>query len=155
VYLIYAEACNEKTSRDAEEAIRYIDMVRARSGLNGLHEAYPEIDFGNADGVTTISGVSRTGREWLRWFILQERMCEFAFEGQRHYDMIRWLKAEEEYNTENWTLHITAPTYEESYERVSDDYIGGRGVFQSRDYLFPMSTNQLSEMTNYTQNPGW
>ncbi|MBQ4388745.1 MAG: RagB/SusD family nutrient uptake outer membrane protein, partial [Bacteroidales bacterium] len=49
VYLIYAEACNEKTSRDAEEAIRYIDMVRARSGLNGLHEAYPEIDFGNAD----------------------------------------------------------------------------------------------------------
>lgn len=155
VYLIYAEACNEKTSRDAEEAIRYIDMVRARSGLNGLHEAYPEIDFGNADGVTTISGVSRTGREWLRWFILQERMCEFAFEGQRHYDMTRWLKAEEEYNTENWTLHITAPTYEESYERVSDDYIGGRGVFQSRDYLFPMSTNQLSEMTNYTQNPGW
>lgn len=155
VYLIYAEACNEKTSRDAEEAIRYIDMVRARSGLNGLHEAYPEIDFGNTDGVTTISGVSRTGREWLRWFILQERMCEFAFEGQRHYDMIRWLKAEEEYNTENWTLHITAPTYEESYERVSDDYIGGRGVFQSRDYLFPMSTNQLSEMTNYTQNPGW
>ena len=155
VYLIYAEACNEKTSRDAEEAIRYIDMVRARSGLNGLHEAYPEIDFSNADGVTTISGVSRTGREWLRWFILQERMCEFAFEGQRHYDMIRWLKAEEEYNTENWTLHITAPTYEESYERVSDDYIGGRGVFQSRDYLFPMSTNQLSEMTNYTQNPGW
>ena len=82
-------------------------------------------------------------------------MCEFAFEGQRHYDMTRWLKAEEEYNTENWTLHITAPTYEESYERVSDDYIGGRGVFQSRDYLFPMSTDQLSEMTNYTQNPGW
>lgn len=155
VYLIYAEACNEKASREAEEAIRYIDMVRARSGLNGLHEAYPEIDFGSAEAVSTVSGVSRTGREWLRWFILQERMCEFAFEGQRHYDMIRWLKAEEEYNTENWTLHITAPTYEESYERVSDDYIGGRGVFQSRDYLFPMSTNQLSEMTNYTQNPGW
>ena len=58
VYLIYAEACNEKTAREAEEAIRYIDLVRARSGLNGLHEAYPEIDFGSADGVTTISGAA-------------------------------------------------------------------------------------------------
>ena len=155
VFLTYAEACNEKTAREVDEAIRYIDLVRARSGLKGIREAYPEIDFNSADAVTTVSGVSRSGREWLRWIILQERMCEFAFEGQRHYDMTRWLKAEEEYNTENWTLHVTAPTYEESYKRVSDDYIGGRGVFQSRDYLFPLSTTQISEMTNFTQNPGW
>lgn len=155
VYLSYAEACNEKPLRDAAESIRYLDLVRERSGLPGIRTAYPEIDFDNAESVSVVSGVSRTGREWLRWMILQEKMCEFAFEGQRHYDMLRWMKAEEEYNTENWTLHVTAPNYEDSYERVSDDYIGGRPYFRDRDYLFPFGSAQRSEMTNFTQNPGW
>jgi hypothetical protein len=143
------------TSRDADEAIRYIDLVRARSGLNGIREAYPDIDFGSADGVSTVSGVTRTGREWLRWIILQEKMCEFAFEGQRHYDMLRWMKALEEYNVENWTLHVTADNYEDSYERVSTDYIGGRSKFSERDYLFPIGSPQIAQMTSFTQNPGW
>ncbi len=155
VYLTYAEACNERNSRMSDEAVRYVDLVRARAGLCGLREAYPDIDFDSADGLSTVSGVTRTGREWLRWMILQERMCEFAFEGQRHYDMMRWMKAMREYNTENWTLHVTAENYEDSYQRVKDDYIGERPVFRERDYLFPFSTAQLSEMTNFTPNPRW
>ena len=154
VYLSYAEACNEKQARDAEEAIFYIDKVRARSGLVGLKDAYPEIDFAGGGG--TIGGVSRTGQEWLRWMIRQEKLCEFAFEGsQRHYDAIRTMIAVKEYNVENWTLHLTADNYEESWTRVNDDYIGGRSVFQNRDYLFPFGSAQLAEMTNFTQNPGW
>ena len=154
VYLSYAEACNEKTTRDADEAILYIDKVRARSGLKGLKEAYPEIDFSGAGG--TIGGVTRSGQEWLRWMIRQEKMCEFAFEGsQRHYDAMRTMIALKEYNVENWTLHLTADNYEDSWTRVCDDYIGGRSVFQNRDYLFPFGSAQLAEMTNFTQNPGW
>ena len=155
VYLTYAEACNEKTTREADQAIFYLDKVRERAGLKGIRAAYPDLDFDSAEASSTVSGVTRTGREWLRWLILQEKMCEFAFEGQRHYDMLRWMKAVEEYNTENWTLHTTATSYEEAYERVSDDYIGGRPVFQTRDYLFPLGSAQLSEMTNFTQNPLW
>ena len=154
VYLTYAEACNEMTSRNADEAIRYIDMVRARSGLCSILVAYPEIDFSGAGG--TIGSVTKSGQEWLRWIIRQERMCEFAFEGsQRHYDAIRTLSAEKEYNVENWTLHLTADNYEDSYTRVSYDYIGGRSKFQQRDYLFPFGSKQLAEMTNFTQNKGW
>ena len=154
VYLTYAEACNEKPTRDAAEAVTYIDKVRARSGLKGLQEAYPEIDFNGAGG--TIGGVTRTGQEWLRWIIRQEKMCEFAFEGsQRHYDAIRTLTAMKEYNVENWTLHVTADNYEDSYTRVSDDYIGARSLFRERDYLFPFGSRQLAEMTSFTQNPGW
>ena len=155
VYLTYAEACNEMTARNSAEAIRYIDLVRARVGLNGLKEAYPEIDFDNAEGISTVGDVSRTGKEWLRWMILQEKMCEFAFEGQRHYDAMRRMLALDEYNTENWTLHVTADNYEDSYTRVKDDYIGGRSVFSARDYLFPFGSAQLAEMTNFTPNPGW
>ena len=154
VYLAYAEACNEKPDRDAAEAIRYIDLVRARSGLKGLQEAYPELDFTGSGG--TIGGITRNGQEWLRWVIRQEKLCEFAFEGsQRHYDAMRTMTALKDYNVENWTLHLTADNYEESWERVSTDYIGGRSVFQERDYLFPFGSAQLAEMTNFTQNPGW
>lgn len=155
IYLTYAEALNEKTSRDAATAIQYIDKVRERCGLNGIQTAYPEIDFMSADGMSTVGEVSRSGKEWLRWIILQERMCEFAMEGQRHYDMMRWMKALEEYNVENWTLHVKADNYEDSYQRVSDDYIGGRSVFSQRDYLFPIGSPQISQMTSFTQNPGW
>ena len=155
IYLTYAEALNEKTSRDAATAIQYIDKVRERCGLNGIQTAYPEIDFMSADGMSTVGEVSRSGKEWLRWIILQERMCEFAMEGQRHYDMMRWMKALEEYNVENWTLHVKADNYEDSYQRVSDDYIGGRSAFSQRDYLFPIGSPQISQMTSFTQNPGW
>ena len=155
VYLSYAEALNERTARDAAKAIEYIDKVRERSGLPGLLTSYPDIDLMNAEGTSTVGEVTRTGREWLRWIILQERMCEFAMEGQRHYDMMRWMKAMEEYNVENWTLHVTADNYEDSYERVSTDYIGGRSKFAERDYLFPVGSPQISQMTSFTQNPGW
>lgn len=154
VYLTYAEACNEMPARDAAQAIAYVDKVRARSGLCGLQDAYPEIDFAGGGG--TIGTVTRTGQEWLRWIIRQEKMCEFAFEGsQRHYDALRTLTAEKEYNLDNWTLHVTAQNYEDSYTRVNDDYIGGRSLFQKRDYLFPFGSAQLAEMTHFTQNPGW
>ena len=155
VYLTYAEALNEMTERNASKAIEYIDKVRERSGLPGLRTSYPDIDFDNAEGTSTIGEVTRTGREWLRWIILQERMCEFAMEGQRHYDMMRWMKAMEEYNMDNWTLHVAADNYEDSYERVNTDYIGGRSVFTERDYLFPIGSLQISQMTSFTQNPGW
>ena len=157
IYFNYAEACNEKPERDASEALHYLNLIRARSGLKSLQDAYPEITNWEGDGAAEVSigGVSRTVKEWLRWFILQEKMVEMCFEGQRHYDAVRWMIAKEQYNMENWTLHVKATTYEESWERVSTDYMGGRSNFQDRDYLFPFSTDQLSEMTTFTQNPGW
>ena len=158
VYLTYAEAVNElpddKRQADIQEAIDYIDLIRERAGLNKLQTAYNDINFLSGGG--TVGSVTRTAQEWLRWVIRQEKLCEFAFEGsQRHYDAIRTLTAEKEYNMENWTLHVTADNYEDSYTRVNDDYIGGRSLFQARDYLFPFGSAQLAEMTHFTQNPQW
>ena len=153
IYLNYAEACNEKPARDVEEAVKYLDKVRERAGLNGIRTAYPEIDFDNAGG--TIAGITKTGKEWLRWFILQERWCEFGMEAMRHYDMCRWLRAEDEYPTEPWTLNMASETYEGVYERVSDIMPMDRADFHYRDYFYPIISTQLAEMVNFTQNPGW
>ena len=153
IYLNYAEACNEKPARDVNEAITYLDKVRERAGLNGIRTAYPEIDFDNAGG--TIAGITKTGKEWLRWFILQERWCEFGMEAMRHYDMCRWLRAEDEYPAEPWTLNMASETYEGVYERVSDIMPMDRADFHYRDYFYPIISTQLAEMVNFTQNPGW
>ena len=155
IYLNYAEACNEMPERDVENAIRYLDMVRARAGLKGIRDAYPEISFENAEGTTTISGVTKTNKEWLRWLILQERWCEFGMEAMRHYDMCRWMRAVDEYPALPWTLNLKAETYEDLYTRVSTVMPMEPAHFSYRDYFYPIISTQLAEMVNFTQNPGW
>ena len=155
IYLSYAEACNEKADRDVDEAITYLDKVRSRSGLNSIRDAYSEINFNNADATTTIAGVTKTNKEWLRWFILQERWCEFGMEAMRHYDMCRWLRAEDEYPAAPWTLNMASETYEGVYERVNNVMPMDNADFHYRDYFYPIISTQLAEMVNFTQNPGW
>lgn len=140
IYLNYAEACNEKPQRDEAAAIEYLNKVRNRSGLNNIEDAYPEI---------------KGNKNLLRWCIQKERMAEFGLEAMRHYDACRWMIAKDEYPGANWTLHVSATTYEESYERTSTDFAGAPNTFQDKDYLFPISANQLAEMTNMTQNYGF
>ena len=140
IYLSYAEACNEKPNRDEQAAIEYLNKVRNRSGLKNVQEAYPEV-LGN--------------QELLRWIIQRERMIEFAMEPMRHYDACRWMIAKDEYPCANWTLNVSANTYEKSYTRVDDDFIGDPAVFTDRDYLYPISARWLSEMVNLTQNYGF
>ena len=132
-----------------------MDLGRSTSGLNGIQDAYPEIKFDNASASTTISGVTKTNKEWLRWLILQERWCEFGMEAMRHYDMCRWLRAEDEYPAKAWTLNMESETYEGVYERVSGIMPMDDADFHYRDYFYPIISTQLAEMVNFTQNPGW
>lgn len=142
VYLNYAEALNEQPTRDGAGACAALNMVRNRVGLNNIEVAYPGIE---------------TDKELLRWCIQQERMVELAWEAHRHYDACRWMIAKDEYPCANWTLHLSADNYEASYERVDTDhpYASRPAVFSDKDYLFPMSSDELKEMVNYTQNYGY
>ena len=140
IYLNYAEACNEKPERNEEEALKYLNLVRERVGLNKVEEAYPEV-VGN--------------QALLRTLIKKERMVEFAMDAMRHYDACRWLDAEKEYPCANWTLHCTANNYEDSYERVNNEFIGADASFSKRDYFFPISSTDMAKMPNYTQNYGF
>lgn len=140
IYLSYAEACNEKPQRDEAAAIEYLNLVRNRSGLNNVEVAYPEV---------------RGNQELLRWIIQRERMIEFAMEPMRHYDACRWMIAKDEYPADNWTLMCSSENYEDSYTRVTDEFVGEPAVFTDRDYLYPISAKWLAEMVNLTQNYGF
>ena len=139
IYLNYAEACNEKETRDEASALLYLNKVRNRAGLNNIEVAYPEI---------------KGDQKLLRWCIQKERMVEFGMQAMRHYDACRWMIAKDEYPGKNWTLRMSATTYEESYERTSQDFLGADNVFRDKDYLYPISATQMAEMVNLTQNYG-
>ena len=140
IYLNYAEACNEKPQRDEAEAIKYLNLVRNRAGLNNIEEAY----------------AGEINQESLRWMIRQEKMVEFAMEGHRWYDLTRTMTAKEEIPAGAWTLSLNQTSdYEASWVRTSTLHTDGPIRFKDRDYLFPLGDAQLSEMTNVTQNYGF
>ncbi len=138
VYLNYAEACNEKPSRNESEALEYVNKIRARAGLNKVEEAYPEI---------------KGNKELLREIIRKERMIELAFENHRYYDIRHWMIADQETNGPRFGRNISATSYDEFWSRTSKEILPI--VFEPKHYLFPIHQNQLNEMKNMTQNYGW
>ena len=140
IYLNYAEACNEKPNRDEAEALKYINLVRERSGLNKLEEAYPEV---------------KGNKNLLRELIQKERMVELAFETLRLPDLCRWMTAKDILNGKVWTRNVAAKNYEDSWHRTTSIWASGDRVFADKNYLFPIPQEQLNEMQNLTQNYGW
>ncbi|MDR1864413.1 MAG: RagB/SusD family nutrient uptake outer membrane protein [Bacteroidales bacterium] len=138
IYLNYAEACNEKPTRDVAEGLRYWNLVRARAGLDRIEAAYPDV---------------LTNGILYRTLLQKERMVELAFENHRYYDIRTWMTAPQESNGKRYGLNLLAETYEESWERT--DQICSPIVFEPKHYLFPIHQNQLNEMVNITQNYGW
>lgn len=139
IYLNYAEACNEKPNREEAEALKYINLIRKRSGLNNLEVAYPEV-IGN--------------KELLRELLRKERMVELAFENHRYHDVRTWMIAEKELNEPYFTRNLSSTSFEGSWTRINTIF-PGRRVFELKHYFFPIHQSQLSEMSNLTQNFGW
>ena len=139
IYLNYAEACNEMPARNEAEALKYVNLIRERAGLNKLEEAYPEV---------------RGNQALLRELLRKERMVELAFEGHRYYDCRRWMIAEKEWNYQPKTLNVLANTYENSWERTNNVWNRSM-VFEPKHYFMPINQAQLNEMVNLTQNYGW
>ena len=117
VLLIYAEA--ETELGKLEEAMKYLNMVRKRSNA------------------TLMSAVStQTG---MRSSILEERAKEFACEGDRRWDLIRW------------GIYLQAM-----------NAIGGRDeaninkARSERNLLYPIPADEINVNDSISSNnPGW
>lgn len=72
VILMAAEAANE--SANSTLALNYLEMIRARARA----------------GAAVLPAVTTTDKAQLRTAIKQERRIEFALEGERFYDLVRW-----------------------------------------------------------------
>lgn len=141
LYLLYAEALNESQG-PVPEAMRWANEVRKRAGLPGIAEAW---------GTYSRIPAKFTTKEGLRSILQQERLIELAFEGQRFWDARRWKKATEMFNTsvQGWDIGQEETRL---YYRAKTLYVR---QFGTRDYLWPISENNLILNRNIVQNPGW
>ncbi|PWG82751.1 RagB/SusD family nutrient uptake outer membrane protein, partial [Pararcticibacter amylolyticus] len=141
LYLMYAEALNEVGRGD--EAMEWLDKVRARAGLKGVKESWTNYSV-NRNKFTT--------RQGLRSIIQQERSIELAFEGQRFWDLRRWKTADVVLNQaiQGWTIDQEGAV---GYYRPRLLY--NQRFIAPRDYLWPLRQDELIINTNLVQNPGW
>jgi len=139
-YLLYAEALNEVNPNDPR-VIEYVDRVRERAGIPKLTVVKPEI-VGNQDE--------------QRKAIRQEMRVELATEGQRFFDVRRWMIAENEPGEggQGGAFHgmdLYAPTLEGFYSRtLMETRVWNRNMYF---YAIPLSNIQKSRLL--VQNPGY
>ena len=145
LYLMYSEALNETKEIPDDEVYEHIQKVRLRAGL--------DID---SDLVSTWSSYSNNPnkpltKNGMRSIIQQERMIELALEGHRYWDIKRWKLADDYFNRPIKGWNIFKSDVESFYEVKN---IFSR-KYLKRDYLWPISQNELLRNPNLVQNPGW
>lgn len=142
LYLMYAESLNEAIPSPTSEVYHYIDLVRTRTGLDGVVESWRD----HAIDVT-----KPLQKEGLREIIRRERMNELAFEGARFWDLRRWKLAEEYMNRPVRGLNIRGETPEEFYQKTEIYPL----TYSKKDYLWPIKQSSLLTNRKLVQNPGW
>lgn len=140
-YLMYAEAANEVNPNDAR-VLKYLNLVRERAGL-------PDIE--------TLNPAIRGNQELQRAAIQRERQIELATEGQRYFDVTRWMIADKNgEGRQNGYVHGMNVRGEsndkEDFNRIVE---ASQIVFNRKMYLYPMPDSEMRKTKNLVQNPGW
>lgn len=167
VLLIYAEAKIELNQID-ESVLNAINQVRARA-------------YGvNIDQTSQYPAITETSQQKLRSILRMERRMEFAKEGTRYFDLIRWRIAEKVLKMKNYGLLYPADllidkvTSKGNWFWASAPDIDENGIadfskmektglinplsqraFDERQYLWPIPTKEILINSNITQNPGY
>ncbi|MDR2472725.1 MAG: RagB/SusD family nutrient uptake outer membrane protein [Tannerella sp.] len=144
LYLMYAEALNEVKAAPDDEVYEYIDSVRRRSGLEGVVASWQKYAVGDKKSKPLT-------KDGMREIIRRERLIELAFEGQRFWDLRRWKEAEIYLNKPIRGMSIKGENTADFY-KVQTIFTP---KFEKKDYLWPLSINNLMTNQNLIQNPGW
>jgi hypothetical protein len=142
LYLAYSEALNE-ASGPSDEVYYYIDEVRKRSGLKGV------VDSWAASNRPSLPST----KEGMREIIQRERLNEFAFEGQRFWDLRRWMLAKEYINNQPVRI-LNALTAEDQADLYNIQTVFTQ-TFTDRDYFWPIKNETVLRNPDMMQSPGW
>lgn len=161
VLLNFAEAKAELGTLTQTDLDKSINLIRERAGMPPL-----DINVGYTDPNWNFPDLSPIMNE-----IRRERRIELALEGFRYDDLMRWAAADELIQDERWkgARFIQGESFPEIEDQISNtpvdenNYIdryqnemsNGFEFDETRDYLYPIPTDELSLNENLTQNPGW
>ncbi|SHF01677.1 Starch-binding associating with outer membrane [Mariniphaga anaerophila] len=158
--LIYAEAKAELGTLKQEDLDKSVNLIRARVGMPGL-----DLKVGYTDPNWEFPELSPIINE-----IRRERRVEFAFEGYRHDDLMRWAATSlikgKRLKGARFILGKSFPGIENQISDIlvdEDRYIdryknslpNGFKFKETRDYLSPIPTTEITLNPNLEQNPGW
>ena len=152
-YLYYAEVCNEINPNDPN-IIKYLDMVRDRAGIPGYKEMQKTgTNSGKKKGVIG-------NYEAQAYAIRRERQVELFSEGQRYFDIRRWMicdKGEEADQTVYWGMNVDGydnlpPSDPNSFfhRKLIRNHQWVRAM-----YLYPIPHNEIEKSPSLIQNPLW
>jgi len=104
--------------------------------------------------------VTTTDPAKLREIIQRERRVEFAFEGLRYYDILRWGIAADELNHQFTGQKLTNdPTHYTAYPVDADGYYimsqQNRKFKKGTNELWPIPQSERDINPNLTQNTGY
>lgn len=157
-YLYYAEVCNEISPSDPN-VIKYLDLVRERAGIPGYDQMQRE---GTKTGVVG-------NYEKQAYAIRRERQVELFAEGQRYFDVRRWMicdPGEEADQTQFWGMNVDGFDTQMLSERYTPKPLGDPDSFYQRKsvrknqwvramYLYPFPHNEVMKAPSIVQNPLW
>jgi len=136
VLLMYAEAACERGGTYLSAGVDKLNLVRKRAKDSSV----------NPSDLTTLMpfpyGSYTNNQTDLRIAIRHERRVEFAMEGQRWWDLVRWRTAEQVMNAYR-LKYITKEGKDMSPFEAN------------KHYLFPIPETQLNNNPSLTQNPGY
>lgn len=147
-YLYYAEVCNE-INPDDPNIITYLDKVRERAGIPG----YRELAQTNKKNIIGDQALQRK-------MIQRERQVELAMEGQRYFDIHRWMicgKGEDADQTVFYGMNMNG--YKDQPIGASNSFFT-RTVIENRVwnqamYLYPIPQDEIQKSKLLVQNPLW
>lgn len=148
-YLYYAEACNEVDPKDPN-VINYLDKVRVRAGIPGY------IELQKKGLKTNVIG----NYDAQAYAIRRERQVELFSEGQRYFDVRRWMicgPGEEADQSVEWGMNVEgkasiAPGQPGSFFNRT---IARRYNWERAMYLYPIPHNEIEKSPSMVQNPLW
>ena len=141
-YLLYAEAANEVNPNDPR-VLDYLNKVRERAGIEKIEVLNPSI---------------KGNQELQRAAIQRERQVELATEGQRYFDVRRWMIADK-----NGEGRQFGYVHGMNVRGKDGDIDGFHQVvevspiaFSRKMYIYPIPDSEIKKSKgNLVQNPGW
>ncbi|WP_257668396.1 RagB/SusD family nutrient uptake outer membrane protein [Parapedobacter tibetensis] len=152
ILLAYAEALNEldgsysipswrgenySINRDITQMQRGIHPVRIRAGVPD----YPANVYSNKDE--------------LRKTLKRERFIELMGEGQRYYDLRRWMDAPVEEALPVYGCNVLMNGNERDLFHQPIAVWALKSTFADKMWFWPISHSELKRNKRLTQNPGW
>ena len=145
LYLMKAEILNELYGPGPDVYVE-INKIRKRAGIPDVEKVWADADL-----VNVLDLNRHLTKDGMRDIILHERAIEFAFEGLRYWDVVRYKRGPTEFNTPvtGWNGEGFTPV---TFFRLE---VKQRRQFLTRNYFWPLSIEELDINGNLIQNFGW